>query len=129
MTDRPQYPSYPGPDHGQAQVPPRLPYGQAPPLPGYGYPPPPAQGYPPVPPPGNGMAITAMVLGIVSIVFCWIGLLFAVAAVIVSVLALKQISARPPGQSSGYGMAITGLVTGLVGTLLWGGVLALTFWG
>lgn len=137
MSDRPQYPSYPG--DGE-------PAGGQPP-PGYGYPPPPPSqpppygyvpqgyapqgqppqgyGYPPNPPRSNGMAITSLVLGILSIVSCWLGVVLGILAVVFSIVARKQISAQAPGTMTGTGMATAGLVTGIVGTLIWGGIIAL----
>lgn len=145
MSDRPQYPTYPGDDqprppaapasppvYGQepasAGPPPPAGYGQAPP--GYGQAPPPPPGY--GPPPGHGYAppagatsakaIWGLVLGIISIVFCYVGVLIGPAAVIVSVLARKEIDAQPAGAVSGRGMATAGLVTGIIGTVFWGAV-------
>ena len=169
MSDRPQYPSYPGddgkpqPDPGQqppaygqepaapgyGQAPPPPGYGQAPPPPGYGQaPPPPGYGQAP-PPPGFGQAppppgygypqqpyrptptkaVLGLVLGIVSILFCYLGALIGPAAIIVSVMAGKEIDAQPPGALSGRGMATAGMVTGIIGTVLWGAVVALTIIG
>jgi hypothetical protein len=99
-------------------------HGQAPP-PGYGYAPPPGYGYPPPHRPTSGKAITGMVLGIVSIFFCYLGVLIGPAAIIVSVLASRDIKAQPPGAVSGKGMATAGLVTGIVGTLIWAAIIAL----
>lgn len=164
MSDRPQYPSYPGDDqpkppefpagqpvYGQEPAsagpppPPQPAYGQVPPgygqvppgygqvPPGYGQVPPPPPGY--GPPPGFGYArpqsgssakaVWGLVLGIISIAFCYVGVLIGPAAIIVSVLARKDIDARPPGAVSGRGMATAGLVTGIIGTVLWGAVIVL----
>jgi hypothetical protein len=113
-------------------------YGQAPP-PGYGQVPP-GYGYPPAPPTSN-KAVAGLVLGIASILFCYLGLLLGPAAIIVSVLARKDIDAAqtrfqhgyqtgpPQGPVRGKGMAITGLVTGIIGTVIWGGFLALVIIG
>ncbi|MET0928950.1 MAG: DUF4190 domain-containing protein [Aeromicrobium sp.] len=128
------------PSHGQVPPPPG--YGQAPPPPGYGQAPPgygqapPAYGQ--VPPPGygqaphgygygyqgppktNGKAIAALVLGILSIVFCYLGVLIGPVAIVLSVMASREIAAQPPGTAGGKGMATAGLVTGIIGTLIWG---------
>ena len=154
MSDRPQYPSYPGDDdvpppppdatlgHGQQPPPfgqqPPPGYGQQPPpfgqqpLPGYGQPPPygqqppPGYGYGYRPPPvTNGKAVASMILGIVSIVFCYLGLLIGPVAIVLSVLASKDINAQPPGLAGGKGMATAGLVTGIIGTVIWGAIVAL----
>ena len=148
--DQPSEPAAaPPPSYGQA--PPA--YGQAPPAygqvpPGYGQAPPgydqPPSGYGPPPgfgpPPGYGQApqgygypprpqnstkaVLGMVLGIVSIVFCYLGVLIGPAAIIVSAMARKEIDAAPKGAYEGRGMAIAGLVTGIVGTVIWAGFIA-----
>ena len=66
-----------------------------------------------------------MILGIVSIVFCYLGLLIGPVAIVLSVLASKDIAAQPPGVAGGKGMATAGLVTGIIGTVIWGAVVAL----
>jgi len=106
-------------------------YGQAPPgygqqgygQPGYGYP------YAPVTPTSAKSGIS-LGLGIASIFFCYLGVLIGPAAIILSVLARREIDARTPspvlapGQPTptqvGKGMAIAGLVTGIIGTVIWG---------
>lgn len=90
---------------------------QPPPPPyGYGYPPQPQQwppAYPPpypvyaASPPVNGLAIAAMVLGILWLY--WVG---SILAVVFGHIALHQIRQRGQG---GSGMAIAGLVLGYIG--------------
>ncbi len=66
----------------------------------------------PVASPTNGLAIAAMVVGIVAVISGWIplwGLLVSAAAIILGSLALKR--------AGGKGMAITGIVTGGVGAI------------
>ncbi|MET0930437.1 MAG: DUF4190 domain-containing protein [Aeromicrobium sp.] len=99
---------------GYGQVPPA--YGQAPPGYGYGY---------QAPPKTNGKAVAGLVLGIVSILFCYLGLLIGPVAIILSVMAGREITAQPPGTAGGKGMATAGLVTGIIGTVIWGAVVAL----
>lgn len=106
-------------------------YGSPPPPPGgggYGGPPPPGGGYG-GPPPGFGgaqpqgnsvMAIISLVTGILGVLCCgsWI---FAIAAIILGVLARKEI-AESGGAKSGAGMAMAGLILGAVGiviSLIW----------
>lgn len=154
MSDRPQYPSYPGDDSepSRAQDDPPPSYGQAPPPPAYGQAPPaygqPQPGFPPpgqpqpgFPPPayaqpqqGYGYpqrpqtstkAVLALVFGIVSIFFCYVGVLIGPVAIVLAVLARKEIDAAPRGSVEGSGMAIAGLVTGILGTVVWGAVIAL----
>src|SRR5262245_22841380 len=85
------------------------------------YPPPPSyvaapHGYPPVARRMNGLAIAAMVLGIVWVY--WIG---SILAVIFGHVALSQIR-KSNGTMGGRGMAIAGVVLGWIGV----GTLCLT---
>ncbi|MFI6212305.1 DUF4190 domain-containing protein [Nocardia brasiliensis] len=99
------------------------PPGQYPPPPGY---PPPGQQpgqYWQESPKGKGLAITALVLGILALLTCWTvigGFLFGVFALIFGVIA--AVKARS-GRAGGTGMAISGLVLGIFGMII-AGVLA-----
>lgn len=95
----------------QPSPPPEDPQGQPtpPPPPGGGAPGPGGQQ------PSNGLGIASMVLGIVSIPFCFcfgIGGLAGVVAVILGFLG-KQKSDR--GEATNRGMALAGIITGFVG--------------
>lgn len=96
--------------------------------PGY---PPPGSGYVPHPPPppgyrpygaprtGNGRATTAMVLGILAILFFWLTLLdlaLAVPAIVLGALALRDANRFP--ERGGRGKAIAGLVCGIMSVVL-----------
>lgn len=99
-------PPYQPPPYGN-YPPPQQPYG-------YGYPPP---AYPPplVERPGSGMAIGALVCGILAILSCWTivgGILLGVIGAILGVIALFGISA---GRRKGGGMAVTGIILSLLG--------------
>jgi hypothetical protein len=90
---------------------------QAPPPPAY------SMAYPPVSAGSaagtNGKAVTSMVLGIVSIVCCWLTVFDAVPvvlAVVFGIVALNEMRANPA--RSGRGMAIAGIVCGAVGAVL-----------
>ena len=85
----------------------------------------PAAGYAPgygapayAPRPNNGVAVAAMVCGIVGVVFGWatffiiLPVLVSVAAVILGHVALSQLKKTPA--VGGRGMAITGLVLGYI---------------
>jgi hypothetical protein len=96
-------PAYGQPVYGQPA------YGQ----PAYGYP---GYGYQ-APPRTNGKAIGGMVVGIVSIMFCYVGVLIGPVAIILSVLGRKDIK-RSNGAQTGQGMATAGLITGIVGTVV-----------
>lgn len=100
MTSR--YPNDPGP------------YPQAPePYPSGGY------GYgPPAPRRGAGMAIAALVLGIVAIVLCWTivgGIVLGLLAVILGVIGFRRAGR---GEAAGRGRALAGVITGAVGVVL-----------
>jgi hypothetical protein len=121
------WPVYGTPPTGSGQPGPTMPPG-APPPPGYPpYPPPSPYGYSPPPPqyspygmpaPGRGKAVTALVLGILSIVMSWASFfdaLLVIGAVAFGVLALTE---RRPGPPQPRGMAIAGLVCAAVGAVL-----------
>ncbi|MGH8962310.1 MAG: DUF4190 domain-containing protein [Jatrophihabitantaceae bacterium] len=140
--DYPIAPEYAPPGYsGPVTAPQPAPYGpppgyptygsQPPPYPPYGSQPPPSPNFPSVPPPppynlhyppprtGNGKAIAAMVLGIGSIVFCWLSIfdaLLIIPAIIFGAIALTEANRRPAKE--GRSMAITGLSCALVGAVL-----------
>lgn len=65
----------------------------------------------------NGIAVTGMVLGIISIVLCWVpvlGLGLAIAGLILGVKGLKSSSNL---NGKGKGMGIAGISCGAVGTV------------
>jgi len=123
----------PSPPPGYGQAPPAYGTQPPPPPPGYGqqaygqpaYGQPaygqPAYGQQPygyaAAPRTNQKALWGMILGIVSIVFCCLGVLIGPAGIIVSVLGRKDIQ-RSNGAEAGEGMAIAGLITGIVGTVV-----------
>lgn len=96
------------------------PSGEYPPPGGYpqqpgGYPQQPGQQYWQEPQKGKGLAITALVLGIIALLFCWTiigGILFGVLAVIFGLIALLG------KKSGGAGMSITGIILGVIGLII-----------
>lgn len=112
------------PNWGSAYPPPSgagyPPPGPYPPPPGYGQPP---TGYgqqPYGPPPKHPNATTSMVLGIVSVaggILCWLPLLIAPVAWIVSSKTVKAIDASN-GAQDGRGEAMAGKILGIIGTVL-----------
>ena len=73
----------------------------------------------------NGLALTSLILGIVSIpmLFCYgSGVLFGIAALITGLIARGQIN-RSGGAQSGGGMALTGINIGGIGGVLVGGAI------
>ncbi|MEN1988285.1 DUF4190 domain-containing protein [Paenibacillus hubeiensis] len=71
---------------------------------------------PPYGPKTNGKSIAALVLGILSIITPYVGLLIGIAAIIFASLSLKEIQRN---LEQGRGMAIAGLVCGIIGTLIY----------
>ena len=116
------------PPPGSGTFPPPPGGGYGPPAPG-GYGPPPPGGYPPPPgswggpggygppPPGygpqqsKGLAVAALVLGIVAVAtfFFFLGGLIGIVALVLGIVAIRQ---TRRGQASGQGMAIAGTVLG-----------------
>ena len=62
-----------------------------------------------------------MIVGIVSIVFCYVGVFIGPVAIVLAVLGKKDIK-KSNGAETGEGMATAGLVTGIIGTVVWLGV-------
>ena len=69
------------------------------------------------PRPGSGMAITALVLGVLALLTCWTvvgGILLGLVAVVLGIVALSKIKR---GRASGKPMAIIGIITGALALL------------
>ncbi len=66
----------------------------------------------------NGMAIAGFVLGLFSLLCCFIGPLFSMLGLIFSCVGLAQIN-KQPGQG-GKGLAIAGIILAIFGLLLFG---------
>ena len=104
------------PTAGYPPTPGQYPYPPPPP-PGY-YPPPPGYGYGPPRAASNGKAITALVLGIGSIVFCFFSFfdaLLVIPGLIFGIIAMNETKATG---GSGRGMAVAGVVCSIVGAVL-----------
>ncbi|WP_327278812.1 MULTISPECIES: DUF4190 domain-containing protein [unclassified Streptomyces] len=96
--------------------------GPPPAQPAYGHPGYPGQqgypgypGYPFHPPKSNGFGVTALVLGILGVVTCYLGLLFAVPALVFGILGRGK--ARR-GEADNGPMALAGIILGAVGIVL-----------
>jgi len=78
----------------------------------------PYNNYPPPLPPTktNGKSITALVLGILSVITPYIGLLLGITAIIFASLSFKELKYK---NEQGHGLAIAGLVCGIVGTAIY----------
>jgi hypothetical protein len=114
------YPPGPYPPNPSGPYPPAPPGPYPPPYgppPGYYPPTPPQYGYGPRPAAGNGKAVAALVLGIGSIVFCWLvffDALLVIPGVIFGLIATSEAKAR----GGSRGMALAGLVCSIVGAVL-----------
>ncbi|UGT40517.1 DUF4190 domain-containing protein [Nocardia yamanashiensis] len=108
-----------------AQYPPPGQYGQNPPPPPGGYPPPGGGGYWQGEPKSKGLAIAALVLGILGILTFWtviftiLGIIFGLLAMIFGLIALSKVRA---GTGDGKGMALSGLILGAISLI--GGIIA-----
>jgi hypothetical protein len=121
LPDHPIAPEYAPPGY-RPPPPPQQPPGHQPWQGHYGAPaPPPYSRDYPRPQPGNGKAIAALVLGIVSIVLCWLSLLDLVPIVLALVFGFlgRSDAAKSPAHG-GRGMAVAGIACALVGALLAG---------
>jgi hypothetical protein len=76
--------------------------------------PPPYVAYQP-PPPNHGSAVTALVLGILSIVLC--GFFTGIPAMVIGRRVVREVRASG-GRIGGEGLGQAGFWTGLIGTLL-----------
>lgn len=68
----------------------------------------------------NEMGVASLVLGIISIVFCWVLIFGIVAGIVGIILAMKQKKKYPNEiATGGLVTSITGLVFSVMGTLFW----------
>lgn len=125
MDQMPQQPTAPESQPSMGEMPQQAPMGEMPPQQG------PMNGMPQQVPMGAmpqqpmdmaptrpGMAIAALVLGIVAIVMFWIpiiGIICGIAAIVTGVMSMRKINA---GNLPGKNMVITGLVTGIIGLII-----------
>ena len=80
------------------------------PTPGYGYPQPQRR--------SSGLAIAALVCGVLALLSSWTvigGILLGAVAVILGFVALARVKR---GLAAGRGLAIAGIITGILGTVL-----------
>ena len=66
----------------------------------------------PVQPKGKGSAVTALVTGIVGLVFCWVPGLGVILGIIAATFGGIGLHGANSGKLDGRGMAIAGLVAG-----------------
>ena len=65
---------------------------------------------------GNGLALTAMITGIIGLILAFIPLIGFLSWIICPIAAILGFIAL--GKSTGKGMAITGIITGILGVLV-----------
>lgn len=90
-----------------------------------------SQPYPGIPPlsPGrrNGLGITALVSGIVSLVLCWfpfVGLGLGICAVVAGAVGRRRIKR---GEADNNGPTVTGIVLGIITVVIGSAILLLIF--
>ncbi len=100
-------------------------YAPPPPPPPYGAPAPPPYGAPVPTGAKNGLGVTALVLGILAIVFCWTavgGLIFGGLAVVFGIIGRRRSGRR---EATNGGVALAGGIVGGIGLVLGAGFLFL----
>ncbi|MGB8650038.1 MAG: DUF4190 domain-containing protein, partial [Mycobacteriales bacterium] len=91
------------------------PPGYPAPPPGWGQPPPYGA---PLPPSGrNGFGVTALVLGVASVMLCWTVVIGAIGGVLAIVFGALGRSRAARGEATNGGVALAGLITGVIGLL------------
>ena len=112
-----------------------MPPPPAPPPPGGGFVPPPPGGYSPVAagyaaPRTDGLAIAALVIGILSLVcsFVCLGIILGPVAAIMGFIARQRV-ASSGGTLGGGTLALIGLVLGIIGFILSAGAIVLLLLG
>lgn len=111
-----------------------------PPAAGFGSPDPYGAGYPGYPAygqaaswqqqPANGMGITAMVLGILSVcLFCLYGVVAIVLGVLALIFGIVGRKRAQRGEATNGGMALAGIILGVCGIVIGAVVIALIAWG
>ena len=74
---------------------------------------------------GSGLAITALVLGLLALLSSWTivgGVLLGLGAIVVGLIALTRIK---QGRAQGWSMAVVGIVTAVIGLLVAAGLIVL----
>lgn len=65
----------------------------------------------------NGKAITALVIGILSLVAPYIGIILGIVAIIIGKQAMSEVRKT---REAGHGLALTGLICGIVSVAIYG---------
>jgi len=74
------------------------------------------QHYPPAPARTNSKAIVALVLGILSLVIPYLGIIVGIIAIVFAKLAFNELRS---GGEQGKGLAVAGLVCGIIGVAIY----------
>ncbi len=116
MTAQPPYPPQGPPPYGPP--PGQPPYGPPPGQPPYG--PPPGGPYYNTQPskPGSGMAIGALICGVLAVLFSWTIVGGILLGLIAAILGFVAFSKAKKDQAGGTGMSLTGIILGLIGIVL-----------
>jgi hypothetical protein len=93
----------------------------APQQPGYGYPQPPGYGPPPPAKPTNGLAVAALVVGLIALLICWVPVIGILAGLVALGLGIAG-WVRASRTGTGTGLAVAGTVLG--GLAVIAGILA-----
>lgn len=96
-----------------------------------GYPPPPQQPYyggfqPPPPAPKNGLGISALIIAIVGLLFCWTVAGGVVLGVLAAILGIVGYGKAKRGQATNAGIAIAGIVLGALSVVV--GLVFIPIW-
>lgn len=73
--------------------------------------------YPGVQAPTHGPAVASMILGILSLVLWWFGIITGIIGLVLGASSLKQ--CQPNGPKNGRGMAIAGITCSIIALSLW----------
>ena len=73
--------------------------------------------YPGVQAPTHGPAVASMVLGILSLVLWWFGIITGIIGLVLGTSSLKH--CQPNGPKNGRGMAIAGITCSIIALSLW----------
>lgn len=95
-----------------------------------GYPPPPQPYYggfqPPPPAPKNGLGISALIIAIVGLLFCWTVAGGVVLGVLAAILGIVGYGKAKRGQATNAGIAIAGIVLGALSVIV--GLVFIPIW-
>jgi competence protein ComGC len=68
-------------------------------------------------PKNNNLAVTSLVLGILSVLACGVGIIFSIPGVITGIMGLRRVKSSQ-GSQKGHGLAVTGIVLSAVSLVM-----------